>query len=135
MENSRLFNKTYRFIGKALDISSFRHSLISGNIANMDTIGYKPKDLNFQKTLEKEMQGSPPEELSLTDTRHFSDFERSNEIKGSKYDNSDVFHLDTVDIDEQMSNLAENNIKYRESVELMIRKMRILKYSIDEGGR
>jgi flagellar basal-body rod protein FlgB len=34
-----------------------------------------------------------------------------------------------------MSNLAENNIKYRSAIELMTRKMRILKYSIDEGGR
>lgn len=135
MQNSRLFDSTYKFLGKSMDVSSFRHSLITGNIANMDTIGYKPRDLDFQETLQKQVQGLPPKEVATTHRKHFADFEFDRSMEASTYDNSDTFHLDTVDIDEQMSNLAENNIKYRSSVELMTRKMRILKYSIDEGGR
>lgn len=135
MQNSRLFDSTYKFLGKALDVSSFRHSLITGNVANKDTIGYKPRDLDFQKTLQKQVQGLPPKEVSTTHEKHFDNFETDRGMSASVYDNSDTFHLDTVDIDEQMSNIAENNIKYRSTVELMTRKMRILKYSIDEGGR
>ncbi|MDY0131552.1 MAG: flagellar basal body rod protein FlgB [Desulforegulaceae bacterium] len=135
MQNSRIFDSTYKFLGKAMDVSSFRHSLVSGNIANMDTISYKPRDLDFQKTLEKQIEGLPPKEIYTTNSKHFEDFEIEKGINASVYDNSDTFHLDRVDIDEQMSNLAENNIKYRSAIELMTRKMRILKYSIDEGGR
>ncbi|MCP4670139.1 MAG: flagellar basal body rod protein FlgB, partial [Desulfobacula sp.] len=32
-------------------------------------------------------------------------------------------------------NLMENNIKYRATAEMLLRKMTILNYSIDEGGR
>lgn len=135
MQNSRLFDNTYKFLGKSLNVSSFRHSLLSGNVANMDTIGYKPKDLDFQKTLQKQVEGLPPKEVATTHEKHIHDFDINRDIKGSTFNNSDTFHLDTVDIDEQMANIAENNIKYRSSVELMTRKMRILKYSIDEGGR
>jgi flagellar basal-body rod protein FlgB len=135
MENSRIFESTYKFLGRAMDVSSFRHSLISGNIANMDTITYKPRDLDFQKTLEKQIEGLPPKEVYTTNEKHFENFEMERGMNASVYDNSDTFHLDRVDIDEQMSNLAENNIKYRSAIELMTRKMRILKYSIDEGGR
>jgi flagellar basal-body rod protein FlgB len=101
----------------------------------MDTIGYKPRDLDFQKTLQKQIQGLPPKEVATTHNKHFENFEMERKMEGSVYDNSDTFHLDTVDIDEQMANISENNIKYRSSIELMTRKMRILKYSIDEGGR
>ncbi|PID77936.1 MAG: flagellar basal body rod protein FlgB [Deltaproteobacteria bacterium] len=135
MQNSRLFDNTYRFLGKALDISSFRHSLISGNLANISTIGYKPKDIDFQKALDRQLQSLPEKELSITHNKHFKNFDLEKGLNASVYDNSDTFHLDTVDIDEQMSHLAENNIKYRSSVEMMTRKMKILKYSIDEGGR
>ena len=58
MANARIFDKTYRFFGKALDVAARRHNLISTNIANMDTIGFKPKDLDFNKTLERVI--SPP---------------------------------------------------------------------------
>lgn len=135
MQNSRLFDTTYKFLGKSLDVSSFRHSLITGNVANIDTIGYKPSDLDFQKTLQKQVEGLPPKEVATTHKKHFENFEFDRKIKGSIYDNSDTYHLDTVDIDEQMANLSENNIKYRSTIELMTRKMKILKYSIDEGGR
>jgi flagellar basal-body rod protein FlgB len=135
MQNSRLFDNTYKFMGKALDVASFRHSLISGNVANMDTIGYKPRDIDFQETLEKQVSGLPPREVAVTHKDHFANFDVNKDMNPSVYDNSDTFHLDTVDIDEQMSNLSENNIKYRSAVELMTRKMKILKYSIDEGGR
>jgi len=52
---SRLYNRTYEMLSSALDVSARRHNLITGNIANVDTIGYKPSDLDFQKTLENVM--------------------------------------------------------------------------------
>jgi flagellar basal-body rod protein FlgB len=34
-----------------------------------------------------------------------------------------------------MRNLRENKIQYRATTELLLRKMKILQYSIDEGGK
>ncbi len=132
MSKDLLFNNTYKMLGKSLDVSAKRHSLISSNISNIDTIGFKSKDLDFQKTLEEEMYGSGG--LEKTNSKHFdTGIERM--IDGKTRENEDEYNLDPVNIDQEMNNLAENNIKFRTSVEMMLRKIGILRHAISEGGR
>ncbi len=141
MANARIFDKTYRLFGKALDTSARRHNLISSNIANMDTIGYRPKDLDFNKTLERVMAPAPAGDMEKTNGRHFDGSEPPegdsgiNGINGTEVDESDEFHLDTVDIDTEMLNLAGNNFRFRSTAEMMLRKMTLLKHTIAEGGK
>jgi len=136
MSDSRIFGNTFKMLGKSLDISARRHNLITGNIANMDTIGYKPKDLDFSRTLERIMKEKEPEVLARTDEAHFSTNEQKKvTMNGSISEEVDIYHLDSVNIDTEMINIVENNIKYRSTTEMLLRKMGILKYSIDEGGR
>ncbi len=72
MADSRIFGHTSKMLGKALDVSAKRHNLISGNIANMDTIGYKPRDLDFNKTLKRLMGEKEPDFLDKTHQKHLS---------------------------------------------------------------
>jgi flagellar basal-body rod protein FlgB len=44
-------------LGRYLDLSSRRQSLISSNIANVDTPGYHTKDIDFQGELQRALQG------------------------------------------------------------------------------
>ncbi len=132
MDRSHLFDDTYRLLGKSIDVTTRRHSLIAGNVANLDTVGYTPKDIDFRKTLEIEMQKGQ-EKLARTNDKHFSTASDSS-IRASV--DSDGFDSDDpVNIDTEMTKLVENNIKYMTSVEMLKRKMRILKYAISEGGR
>ena len=121
-------------MGKGLDVSSFRHSLISANVANVDTIHYKPRDLDFNRTLQKAMEDPPPRRVAMTHPRHLDRDPPPDPIRASIYDNADAYHLDSVDIDEQMANLVENNMQYRTTADMMIRKMTILRHAIAEGG-
>ncbi|MBW1995069.1 MAG: hypothetical protein JRI77_11575, partial [Deltaproteobacteria bacterium] len=50
-------------------------------------------------------------------------------------DEEDNTGLDPVNIDTEMTHLIENNLKYRTSVEMLLRKMGMLKHAITEGGR
>lgn len=133
MPKTYLFDDTYKLLGKSMDVSSRRHSIISGNIANLDTVGYRPKDLDFQKTLEAEMTRNQ-EKLSRTDEKHYA-YGSETPMSGTVVESEDYFNPDPVNIDTEMSNLVENNIKYRTSVEMLRRKMSILKHAISEGGR
>ena len=136
MADSRIFGHTSKVIENALTVSAKRHKLISGNIANMDTIGYKPKDLDFNKTLKRIMGEKEPNFLNKTHHNHLeADNEESFEINGENSDDVDIYHLDSVNIDTEMMNLMENNIKYRTIVELKLRKSKITNYAIDEGGK
>lgn len=137
MADSRIFGHTLKVIGTALDVSARRHNLIAGNIANMDTIGFEPKDLDFNKTLSRAMGEKEPDFLDRTHKKHLSpyDDDTSSALNGKDSEEVDIYHLDSVNIDTEMMNLTENNIKYRATTELLLRKMKILQYSIDEGGK
>ncbi len=122
---------------KSLDISTRRHNLIAGNIANMDTIGYTPSDIDFQNTLKRAMTEPEPDYLDKTDGKHLAANidGTTNRIDGMDSEDVDIYHLDSVNIDTEMMNLMENNVKFRSTAEMLLRKMTILNYAIDEGGK
>ena len=136
MGESRIFGHTSKMIAKALDVSAKRHNLIAGNIANMDTIGYKPMDLDFNETLKRAMGKKEPDYLDKTHAKHLSsEDEKPFSMTGENVEDVDIHHLDSVNIDREMMKLTENNIKYRTTVELRLRKSKITNYAIDEGAK
>jgi flagellar basal-body rod protein FlgB len=123
-------NSAWNVLEKSMDISAERHRLITNNIANIDTIGFQGKDLDFQKALQEALEGRPGD-LVQTHPKHIIPAP----VSGAQLSNKAAEGLDTVDIDQEMTHLAENNIKYRTSVEMLLRKMNMIKYSIAEAGR
>src|SRR6056297_1658409 len=95
MSDSRLFGYTSRLIGQALNVSAKRHNLITSNVANMDTIGYKPKDLDFDKTLKRAMGEKEPDYLDKTHPDHLSpNDEKPFNMSGKNSEDVDIYHLD-----------------------------------------
>jgi len=139
MADSRIFGHTYEMMGKSMDISTRRHNLIAGNIANMDTIGYTPSDIDFQSALKRAMTEPEPESdyLDKTNEKHLPGNigRAAGQINGMDSEEVDIYHLDSVNIDTEMMNLMENNVKFRSTAEMLLRKMTILNYAIDEGGK
>lgn len=135
MTASYPFDQTYAVLGKSLNISAKRHGLITGNIANIDTVGYQPKDLDFQETLRKAID-STPGKLSRTHPGHLPSRGELDSVSGKpRLRTGNPNNPDSVDIDTEMTNLMENNLKYRTSVEMLLRKLGILRHAITEGGR
>ena len=125
MSRELLIDKTYARLEKAMDVSARRHNLITGNIANMDTVGYQAKDLDFQKTLEMEIsQGTGS--LDRTHEKHFKG-------RPGGFSRAEIVEDAPVDLDREMSRLVENNIRYRSTVEMMMRKVATLRDAIGEG--
>ena len=50
-----------RLLGASLDVNAYRQALISSNMANVDTPGYRTQDIDFHKTLAnaREEAGAP----------------------------------------------------------------------------
>ena len=125
-------DKTINLLEKSLDVSARRHRIITNNITNQDTMGYQPKELDFRKTLEQELEkGSGP--MIRTHSKHLKHRSKPSRLVRDRavgQPGSGPFN-----IEKEMTSLMENNIKYRTSVEMLIRKMGILKNAIVEGGR
>ena len=62
-----------------MDLAVRRQKLISSNLSNVDTPGYKTVDIDFEQELQSQMAGSAGQGISMavTDTRHLDNFIRS----------------------------------------------------------
>lgn len=94
---------------KGCDASWTRNSLISNNLANVDTPNYKRKDINFEEYLGNALCGG----LSLDEQVANVDLDELNALTYTDYANVD-YRLDgnNVDIDTESAELAKNQIKY-----------------------
>jgi flagellar basal-body rod protein FlgB len=121
-----LFGKTFDLLSGMLDFRAERHKVIASNIANIETGNYKPKELNFQKNFEEAKQGAETLELIRTHKMHFpfsSDVGKQFQLTQSG---------DKVEIDREMANLAENNLMYNLTVELISRKFKGIDTALKE---
>ena len=93
---------------KASDASWTRNSVISNNIANVDTPGYKRKDVQFEQYLQSAVSGG----CSLDDNVAEADLES---LTGTTYTDyaTASYRIDgnNVDIDTENAELAKNQIK------------------------
>lgn len=110
MINSTAFNYV-NVLGKAADASWKRESIITNNIANVDTPGYKRKDIDFQSVLSTELGRCSQESLdSKINSVNLSDLNPSVYTDHSNYS----YRLDgnNVDIDTEEVELASEQIRY-----------------------
>lgn len=101
---------TYELLKKGLDASAERQSVISNNIANVNTAGYKRSYVTFEDNLKQSMDNIG---METTDPRHITDGGGYGDIE-VKTDNSTSMNEDgnNVDIDTEMTDEAENTLKY-----------------------
>lgn len=124
-----LFDKTMGLVQRSTDIRAARHRVISGNVANVETPDYHSQDLPFQKVFERSLEGPSVLPLKRTHPRHLpareegrNDFSRDIEVAP----------IPGVDIDQQMANLAENNLMFQAGIQSLIKKFEALKVPLTE---
>ncbi len=137
---SELFGSSFKIIEKVLDFCQLRHNLLTANIANAETPNYKAYDLSFKQQLKQILDRTQPQINPVrTDPKHMSlTAQTIEDVKPTFVQiSSPIPGLDgnTVDIDYQMSQLAENTIQYQVLVQTMIKKFAELRTAINEGRR
>ena len=58
MVGFKLFNFTHELLALSLRTRAARHEVLSANIANADTPGYRPKDLDFNAVMKSAVEAS-----------------------------------------------------------------------------
>lgn len=124
-----------------MDTASLRQRLISNNIANVETPGYKTMDVSFDDILNQ--QKAKFDQTSSfqgykTDPRHFQIGQDSATYQPKiVVDNSTSIlnNQNNVDIDYEMTKLAENNIWYSALTQSINKEFSLLRHVISEGRR
>ena len=128
------FNKTFQALENAINIAHQRHDLISSNISNLDTPNKKAMDIDFKTAMARATESKNEVPLTRTHSGHMGPktggsqqvepFEAEGEWNGFNW----------INIDREMTKLIENNLQYRTSTEVLLRKIAIMKEVI-RGGR
>ncbi len=112
-----LFDRLSSTLQHSLDMHLERGNLISSNLANVDTPGYTPVDMSFDQELAAFLDGKAPNSTPEADTEF------------------DLYALpdkdgNSVDLDREMSKLAENRLKYEIKAKAYNKRMAMTKYAI-----
>jgi flagellar basal-body rod protein FlgB len=98
-----------------LTLVSARQRLVASNIANVDTPGYKTKDIDFNTELQNSLAGMSvvPEEVTGLITKNDGN---------------------NVDLDREARLLAENALHFTVGSNLIRSKLKLLKMAIEGGA-
>ncbi|OCC14883.1 Flagellar basal-body rod protein FlgB [Dissulfuribacter thermophilus] len=148
-----LFGKGFNILEKAISVRTKRNAVLSANISNVDTPGYKAKDIPFEKVMARYLSKEPKGlELAKTNSVHLpkkppvsrthpEHLPKVNEEKLSQSDEGIIVESEergtpnNVDLDIEMAKLAENNLQYQATLQILIRRLEGLKNAVTEGGR
>jgi flagellar basal-body rod protein FlgB len=117
MLGSILETHSLRTAREALTGLSRRQQAISSNIANIDTPGYRRREISFEDTLRTEIASAAGgSALTRSDPRHYGSAGSGSELAGSSRSRDVVASRNdgnNVDIDEEMMLLVETQLRYQ----------------------
>src|SRR5271169_5389075 len=97
-----------------MDLLSARQKLVASNIANVDTPGYKTKDIDFQFEFQTQMENQSPNVVDAPDL-------------ATKNDGNNV------SLDREARLLAENALRFNMASALMKGQLKTMSEAIQEG--
>lgn len=126
---------TVKALSAALKFRQMRQELISTNIANAETPNYKAKSLSFEDALARALDVDGQMKMNADSGRHYDvgngGFENLAPQFDEKLDGA-AANGNTVDRDAELALMAENKIMYDATVQLLNKKLALLKYSIGQ---
>ena len=135
--SSQLFDKTTMGLGAAINMRLMKQNMINSNIANAETPGYHAKKMDFEDALARALDIDGMRGMSTSDSNHFSlGAGGVGKVGPDIYENPEgAINNDgnTVDMEREMSSLAENSIMYKAALQLINKKLAAIRYAVSEG--
>tara|TARA_B100001971_G_C18268012_1_gene596298 strand:+ start:58504 stop:58911 length:408 start_codon:yes stop_codon:yes gene_type:complete len=127
-------DKTLKALAAAVKFREMRQEIISSNVANAETPGYKAKRLDFESALARALDVDGNMAMKVEDGKHF-------DVGSGGFDNlqPEVYEDpngivsedgNTVDREAEMVRMAENKVMYDALIQLMNKKVGLMKYTI-----
>jgi flagellar basal-body rod protein FlgB len=145
----KLFDATLGRLERALDVRLVRHNALAGNLANVDTPGYRPRDVDFAAAMAATSQGAAggTSATSRTSAGHMiaavgTGARGVGGMGGGGDDipvsegNGESPTLDgnRVDLDRTMAEMATNGMQYNAGARVASKKLAILRYVAGDGN-
>ncbi len=127
----------------ALDYRAMRQDLISGNIANVDTPFYRPRDVDFQSTLiqkrdELYKKHNTQLEMAVTDPSHMHSQKSVQARKATLYfrdGHAAKNDGNSVDLDVETAELSKNSLMFSALVSARKKSAAIFRAVLDASAK
>ena len=119
---SLLFDETSGLLSQMIRAASLRHQVLSRNIANIDTPGYRPMEVSFGEELRLASEAGEPQSAIVTAT-----VVTDPAAGAGRYDDN------AVDLDRQMAKMAENALWHNTLIQVLNSRMNLLRTAIRGG--
>jgi len=136
----KLFNGPLQNLEHSLDIRSQRHSVLTGNLANIDTPGFVASDVDFDASMASAMANDDAAEADA-DSGGGSSFSTGASAGDDGVEMMDAPSLhstgldgNTVDLDRTMAALAENGLQYGASAKVASKHLALLRTVLSDGN-
>lgn len=120
----KIFDRSLDSLENALDVRERKHSALQGNLANIDTAGFVPEDVDFDAAM-----------AHLADADANDGAGSDGIISVSEATEQATASLDgnRVDADRTMAALAENALHYGAATRVASKKLALLRYVASDG--
>lgn len=136
MANDNLIDKTTQLLQKSLDLRQQRLSVIASNVANAETPRYATRTLEFEAQLQQALK-QPAMTAAPLQPRHFPignvGLEQIQGQVKQHPDRSGQGDGNSVNVEDEMISLSENQILYEAAARMIKRKLQLLKYAVNDG--
>ena len=141
MAGFQLFNFAQQLVELSMRLRGARHEILSANVANAETPGYRPRDIDFESImlsaaqLDDDAKGTREAKIAqmLAQPLDLNSVAQQPEVLGNY--GEERLDGNGVGLDRQMALLNENALSYEASLTLLTRTMANLRYVIGEGRR
>ncbi len=136
MPKANLFDNSLTLLQKVLDLRLQNQQTIASNIANADTPGYAPARLEFEQKLQRAVNNKE-NKPTTTHPAHINIGGGGVEsVQGTIIrtpDKTGIGDRNGVSVDQEMVALAENQLLYEATTQMLKKKLGLLKYVAQDG--
>jgi flagellar basal-body rod protein FlgB len=119
-------DKGIQLLEEIIKTSTFRHKVLASNIANVDTPGYKAKDVPFSQEVNNQVIG-----MIKTSPDHIQGTRNPKEVKGiTPVERTSGEDGNNVVLDMELAKMTENGLLYEAGVRLLSKKFQMFKTAI-----
>lgn len=131
-----LFPSHIDLTAKVMDLRLQRQNIVSANLANINTPGYKARRLEFEQDLQAALDDSGT--LAKTHPKHLPNAFAAESFAGNltkEFEPRVVQGVDNVDLDTEMATMAKNNLLYNALATVIHKSFTGMKQTIQDGGK
>ena len=137
MDALKPFDANMQLLSKVLDLRAKKAQVISANIANAETPGYSASRFDFEEDLAQAITRDTGFKLTTSHSAHIPPSPANfNSITGkivSINDDTGIGDKNSVNVNQEMTDLSENELLYETTAQLLKKKLTQLSYVISGG--